>query len=85
VTGLEFLFRGIFVAPVSCSAGRESEAGTQQFLWFPIGASCGMFTAFGLVLEPPDSRLEFSEFLVVLPWWLLSHTQKVFVEMYVRQ
>jgi hypothetical protein len=36
------------------------------------------------VLEPLVSRLEFSEFLFVLPWWFLGRTQKVFGEMYVR-
>jgi hypothetical protein len=37
-----------------------------------------------LVLEPPVPRLEFSQFLVVLPLWILGLTQKVFDERHVR-
>jgi hypothetical protein len=37
-----------------------------------------------LVLEPPVPRLEFSQFLVVLPLWILALTQKVFDERHVR-
>jgi hypothetical protein len=38
-----------------------------------------------LVLELPDSRLEFSYFLVVLLWWFLRHAHKMLIEMCVRK
>jgi hypothetical protein len=39
----------------------------------------------GLVLEPPDLRLEFSYFLDGFSWWFLNLAHKVFDEMSVRQ
>jgi hypothetical protein len=41
--------------------------------------------AAGFVLELAVTRLEFSQVLTVLPWWILGHTRKVFIEMCVRQ
>jgi hypothetical protein len=38
----------------------------------------------GVVFEKLDSRLKFFWFLVMLPWWILGHTQKIFDEMHMR-
>jgi hypothetical protein len=45
---------------------------------------CFQLVEAGLVLELPVLRLEFSQFLIVFPWWILDHTKKVFDEMRVR-
>jgi hypothetical protein len=38
----------------------------------------------GLVLEPLLPRLKFSQFLIVLSWWILDHARKEFNKMYIR-
>jgi hypothetical protein len=51
---------------------------------FPI--ACGFLQVkVGLVLEPPDQRLEFIMFLAVLLWWILSHAHQVFSEIFLTQ
>jgi hypothetical protein len=41
----------------------------------------GILVFVGIVFEPPDQRLKFSLFHVVLSWWFLKHTRNVFDEM----
>jgi hypothetical protein len=48
---------------------------------FRSAVLCDFDSFIGLVLEPLDPRLMFSEFLTMLPWWFLDHARKMFHEM----